>query len=121
MNVLLIDVGNTNIKIGIASKNKLLSTFVIPTDHKITADSFGIQVYELCKYAGYKPKDFSFWLISSVVPPVATTYTSSLSTLAKLLQSPSIIAANPNKKPYFILFTVVSPIFISKESTSKLI
>ncbi len=70
MNVLLIDVGNTNIKIGIASEDKLLSTFTIPTEHKITADSFGIQVYELCKYAGFNPKDFSFWLVSSVVPPL---------------------------------------------------
>ncbi len=67
--VLLVDVGNTNIKIGIG-KEKLVSTFVLPTQHQMTSDSFGIQVYELCKYVGIDPKTISFWLVSSVVPPI---------------------------------------------------
>ncbi len=68
--ILLVDVGNTNIKIGIGLDKKLLTTFMIPTEHRLTSDSFGIKIYEFCRYLNIHPKDFSFWIVSSVVPPL---------------------------------------------------
>ncbi len=66
--ILLIDVGNTNIKIGIARSSLIIHTFVIPTSLQETADTFGLKIFQLCNYLSVDPKMLKTWMVSSVVP-----------------------------------------------------
>ena len=50
--ILLMDVGNTNIKIGLANESKTVSTWRIATDGKRTADEFGMVLFDLLKQSG---------------------------------------------------------------------
>ena len=68
--ILLFDVGNTNTKIGFASRDKVGSSFVLPTDPGGTVDSWGLKLIEICAAAGYSCKDITGGAVSSVVPPV---------------------------------------------------
>src|SRR6056297_1102719 len=65
---LLIDVGNTNIKIGFARASVILHTFVIPTSLQETADTFGLKIFQLCDYLSVDTKVIKTWMVSSVVP-----------------------------------------------------
>lgn len=67
---LLIDVGNTNTKIGVAREDAIVDSFVLPTDLEETADTFGFKVNGLCRCLGVSLRDVKSWVVSSVVPPV---------------------------------------------------
>lgn len=66
--LLLIDIGNTNTKIGLAQGESIIHYFVLPTNLQETADTFGFKVVELCQYLLISPQDIQAWVISSVVP-----------------------------------------------------
>jgi type III pantothenate kinase len=68
--VLLFDVGNTNIKICLASREKLFSSMVLPSDHTETPDSIGLKILEICRFFNVQPHHLRAWVISSVVPPM---------------------------------------------------
>ena len=65
---LLFDLGNTNIKIGLADKKGLLQSFSLPSGNTHTADSLGLKLLQLLSYAGMEPKDLEMALACSVVP-----------------------------------------------------
>ena len=65
---LLIDVGNTNIKIGLARGDVLRQSFVLPTNYQETRDTFGLKIVDLCNYLQLSARDFQVWMVSSVVP-----------------------------------------------------
>ena len=67
---LVIDVGNTNTKVGVARNRQLLESFVLPTTVRDTSDTFGLKIFELCRHLRISPNRFQSWLVSSVVPPV---------------------------------------------------
>lgn len=71
--VLLLDVGNTNIKIGVADKGKIIRTFRIASDHNKTADEFGMVFLELLGTVNYTFLDVEGIIMSSVAP--ALNYT----------------------------------------------
>ena len=48
--VLVLDVGNTNIVLGIYKNEKLMVNWRLATDDKRTADEYGIQVMDLFQY-----------------------------------------------------------------------
>lgn len=64
--ILVADAGNTAIKLAIASRSGLLASFSLPSRPEETADSLGLRLLELVKFAGQgKPKACA---ISSVTP-----------------------------------------------------
>jgi len=68
--LLVIDVGNSNIVIGIFDGEKLIRDWRLSTDKSRTADEYGILVYHLFRFADLSFTDVSAIIISSVVPPL---------------------------------------------------
>lgn len=71
--ILLMDVGNTNIKIGLANEVKTVQTWRIATDTNRTADEFGMVLFDLLKQCGRSFKDIEGIIISSVAPSINYT------------------------------------------------
>ena len=70
---LLMDVGNTNIKIGLANEEKHINTWRVSTDYNRTADEFGMVLFDLLKQSGYNFSDINGVIISSVAPSINYT------------------------------------------------
>lgn len=68
--ILLVDVGNTNIVLGLYEKSKKLESWRISTDLKKTSDEYSIQVTQLFMQKGWNTKDVNGVIISSVVPNI---------------------------------------------------
>ncbi|MBV4419728.1 type III pantothenate kinase [Clostridium tyrobutyricum] len=68
--ILVVDVGNTNIVIGIYDDNDLVSVWRLSTDSKRTADEYGIQVIQLFAKNDLEIGDIKGAIISSVVPNI---------------------------------------------------
>ncbi|MFO8032663.1 MAG: type III pantothenate kinase [Desulfohalobiaceae bacterium] len=66
--LLLLDVGNTNIKIGAAQDGVLLDSLVLPTRQEFTSDTLGLQIWQACSFLGLEPGQCQAWVVSSVVP-----------------------------------------------------
>lgn len=68
--LLAIDVGNTNMVIGVYRAEKLLQHWRMETKKERTADEFGIFFKELFQFAGLNFNDVGSIVISNVVPPM---------------------------------------------------
>jgi type III pantothenate kinase len=66
----VIDVGNTNIVLGVIKDKKLLTDWRISTDIPRTADEYGMMVRALFQSAGYETDMVDGIIISSVVPHI---------------------------------------------------
>ncbi len=71
--ILLLDVGNTNIKLGLANETKTVNTWRIATDTNKTADEFGMVLYDLLHQNGYSFSDIKGIIMSSVAPSINYT------------------------------------------------
>lgn len=69
--LLVIDVGNTNIVLGIYDGQRLVRDWRISTDKAKTSDEYGILIRELFRSAGIDFKDVEAIIISSVVPTLS--------------------------------------------------
>lgn len=67
--ILVIDVGNTNIVLGIYEGKKLVNFWRVKTDEGKTSDEYGLIVYQLFEINGFKFSDIEEIVICSVVPP----------------------------------------------------
>ena len=68
MPALLIDIGNTNIKFGLAERHGLLASFALPTDRSATPDSLGLALVTALPFHGCRTTDIEAAVASSVVP-----------------------------------------------------
>ncbi|PKM42558.1 MAG: pantothenate kinase [Firmicutes bacterium HGW-Firmicutes-8] len=68
--ILVIDMGNTNIVLGVFKEKKLVRSWRISTNKDKTADEYGIQIRVLFQYSNIKYEDIEAIVVSSVVPPV---------------------------------------------------
>ncbi|AQM61177.1 MULTISPECIES: type III pantothenate kinase [Clostridium] len=68
--ILLIDVGNTNIVLGVHKDDNYIASWRISTDAKKTSDEYSIQVMQLFSQNGLDPKKVQGIIISSVVPNI---------------------------------------------------
>ncbi|HRU42453.1 MAG TPA: type III pantothenate kinase, partial [Candidatus Diapherotrites archaeon] len=68
--ILVIDVGNTNIVLGIYSGKKLANFWRVKTDAEKTSDEYGMIINQLFELQGYKFSDIEAVVICSVVPPI---------------------------------------------------
>ncbi|MCG8532494.1 MAG: type III pantothenate kinase [Desulfovibrionales bacterium] len=66
--VLLFDIGNTNIKIGITQRELLATTYVLPTDPHQTCDSIGFRILDILSHLGLGIDAIDACVGSSVVP-----------------------------------------------------
>ncbi len=66
--LLVIDVGNSNIVLGIYEQERLVKDWRISTDKSKTTDEYGILVHDLFRLAGIAFRDVRAIIISSVVP-----------------------------------------------------
>lgn len=68
--LLTIDVGNTNVTIGVFNQEELLSTFRMTTKMQRTSDEYGIVIMDLLEHNKVKVEDITDAIVSSVVPNV---------------------------------------------------
>ena len=68
--LLVIDVGNSNIVLGMYEGEKLLYHWRISTDRQKTGDEYGMLLNNLFVYRGLKMENVDAIVISSVVPPL---------------------------------------------------
>ena len=71
--ILVIDVGNTNIVLGIYESKKLLNFWRVKTDADKTSDEYGMIISQLFELQGFKFHDIEVVVICSVVPPIMYT------------------------------------------------
>ncbi len=68
--LLVVDIGNTNIKFGIFSGDELIREFSVSTDRAKTADEFAVELYTVFKVYGIDGGAVDSSIISSVVPQI---------------------------------------------------
>ena len=68
--LLVIDVGNTHITLGVFDKKELVGTFRLTTRQNRTSDEYGIFMCDVLKYQGINKDEIEDVIISSVVPDV---------------------------------------------------
>lgn len=66
----VVDVGNSNIVLGIYRGRELLHHFRLSTNRQSTADEYGIKIYNLFQMSKIAVGDIEGVIISSVVPPL---------------------------------------------------
>ncbi|MGE5677523.1 MAG: type III pantothenate kinase [Pseudomonadota bacterium] len=71
--ILVIDVGNTNIVLGIYEDKKLLNFWRVKTDADKTSDEYGMIIHQLFELQGFKFDQIEDVVICSVVPPIMYT------------------------------------------------
>jgi type III pantothenate kinase len=71
--LLCIDIGNTNIVLGVAEGSRILEHWRIRTDRDITADEMGILIQNLFGNSHLHMKDIKHMIVSCVVPPLLNT------------------------------------------------
>lgn len=68
--IIVIDVGNTNITIGIYHRKELITTFRMTTKLQRTSDEFGIALTEFLRTKGISKKEIEGTIVTSVVPNI---------------------------------------------------
>ncbi len=76
--LLVIDVGNTNITLGVFEKENLLATFRMTTKQARTSDEFGILMRLMIQERGLNKDEVQDVIISSVVPDVMYSLNSAI-------------------------------------------
>jgi type III pantothenate kinase len=72
--LLTLDIGNTNITIGVYAGDTLGPRWRMATDHQRMPDEYGITLLNLFQHAGLKPGDIDGIALASVVPPLTSTF-----------------------------------------------
>lgn len=68
--ILVFDVGNTNIVLGVYREKEMVTSWRISTDRHKTADEYGMLLKQLLKQEGHNLEDMKAVVMSSVVPPL---------------------------------------------------
>ena len=76
--LLVIDIGNTNITVGIYNKDDLIGTYRLTTKMERTSDEFGFMLVSFLNTASITPEDIDDIIISSVVPKINYSFTSAI-------------------------------------------
>lgn len=76
--VLVVDVGNTNIVLGLFKDREFVNSWRLTTQSKRTSDEFGMIIYDLLKHEGVEPESLKHVIVSSVVPSIMYSLTSAI-------------------------------------------
>lgn len=71
--LLAIDVGNTNVVLGVFKNSRMLTSWRLATDNKRSADEYGVMLDQLLRHDGIDPEDIHDVIISTVVPSLLFT------------------------------------------------
>ncbi len=74
MNLLTIDIGNTNITLGLFYGAELGPRWRVSTVHKRTADEYGLQILDMFRHEGLDISSIDGAIMASVVPPLTSTF-----------------------------------------------
>ncbi len=74
--LLVLDIGNTNVVLGLYDGARLVVHWRLATDKERTADEYAVTVLQLFALAGIVPAAVEGAVISSVVPPLTPTFVS---------------------------------------------
>ena len=72
--LMVMDIGNTNITIGIYKKNKLLASYRLTTKMKRTSDEYGFMIMSFLNAAHIDENEIQDVIVSSVVPKVMHSF-----------------------------------------------
>ncbi|MGD2246511.1 MAG: type III pantothenate kinase [Candidatus Aminicenantes bacterium] len=72
--LLAIDIGNTNIVLGVFQGKKLIQHWKIQTERERTSDEYGITLLNLFSLSGPEKAEIESVIISSVVPPLTPIF-----------------------------------------------
>ncbi len=72
--LLEIDIGNTNISLGVFDRDKLMASWRIYTDVHRQADEYAVILMNLLSYKGFSRSDVADVVMCSGVPPLVTTF-----------------------------------------------
>ena len=89
--LLVMDVGNTNITMGLYRESELLAKFRMTTKQPRTSDEYGIAIREMIRNQGENPEEVDDIIIASVVPDIMHSFTSSI--IKYLDTTPVIVSA----------------------------
>lgn len=82
--LLTIDVGNTNITLGLYQDGKLGPHWRLATAHERMPDEYGLQIVGLLAHAGISPADLTGICMASVVPPLTRRFSEACQTYLRL-------------------------------------
>lgn len=71
--ILVVDVGNTNIVLGLYDQAALKQHWRLSTNRSATVDEYGIQIVTLFQFAGVNVEDIEGVMLACVVPPLMPT------------------------------------------------
>ena len=74
--LIAIDIGNTNITIGLFRESELVSTWRFSTDSQRTSDEYGLLLKQVMSYNNIEVAQIEAAAICSVVPPLTPTFES---------------------------------------------
>ncbi len=89
--LLTIDIGNTNITLGLYEGKQLGPRWRLATNHQRMPDEYGMQILGLLNHAGLSPDDLHGICLASVVPPL--TGIASQACREYLFQDPLVVDA----------------------------
>ena len=72
--LLVLDIGNTNVTLGVFEGTALKSTWRLATDARRMPDEYGFFMANIMSYRGVQPSDITGACICSVVPPLIPTF-----------------------------------------------
>jgi len=72
--LLVIDIGNTNITIGLFEGDKLGARWRLATNHERMPDEYGLQLLELLAHTKHSVQELSGVCLASVVPPLTSKF-----------------------------------------------
>ena len=76
--ILAVDIGNTNIVIGLMEGTETVDTYRITTRSNHTSDEYGLMILQFLQLSNSSPDDVQDAIISSVVPKVMHSFISSM-------------------------------------------
>ena len=71
--LLAIDIGNTNLTLGLYRGEERVAAWRLATAHERMPDEYGLQLLGLLEHAGFAPEDIDAAVLASVVPPLTGT------------------------------------------------
>jgi type III pantothenate kinase len=72
--LLTIDIGNTNVTIGLYVGQELAAHWRLATDHQRMPDEYGLVLIGLLEHRGYRPEQVEAVAMASVVPPLTSSF-----------------------------------------------
>lgn len=76
--LVVVDVGNTNITLGVYNQDDLIANFRLTTKMQRTSDEFGVTILSFFQTKGINPSEVEDVLISSVVPKIMHSLTNAI-------------------------------------------